>query len=146
MKFAPILRVPNSKLPLQVYTNALDRKIYGCWYEMISLTLKSKKLNRVKQRYYTYKKEMIAVVCYLSVWKVYLLEHKFTIKMDNEINTLKKTLKKLSQQHAQLQEFLAKKDFIQEHKPGDSTELWMLQVGGKLLLLYLLLYKWNLKS
>lgn len=61
-----------------MYTNALDRKIYGCWY-------------------YTYKKEMIAVECYLSVWKVYLLDHKFTIKMDNEINTLKKkTLKKLS--------------------------------------------------
>lgn len=78
-----------------MYTNALDRKIYGCLYETISLTLKSQKLNRVKQRYYTYKKEMIAVVCYLSVYKVYLLEHKFTIKMDNEINTLKKNFEEV---------------------------------------------------
>jgi hypothetical protein len=78
-----------------VYTNALDREIYGCWYEMISLTLKSQKLNRVKQRYYTYKKGMIAVVCYLSVWKVYLLEHKFTIKMDNEMNTFKQNFEEV---------------------------------------------------
>ena len=85
-----MLRMSNFKLPFQVYTDALNREIYGCWYEMIFLSFKSQKLNRIEQRYYTYKKEMIAVMCYISIWRVYILQHKSTIKMDNEMNTFKK--------------------------------------------------------
>ena len=66
---------------------------------------------------------MVAVVHCLQVWRVYLLGTRFVVRTDNVANTFFKTQKKLSPKQARWQEFLAKYDFMWEHKPGKHNQV-----------------------
>ncbi|XP_027768491.1 uncharacterized protein LOC114074698 [Solanum pennellii] len=106
-------------LPFEVHTDASDKAIGGVLVqEGHPVAFGSRKLNDAEQRYSTDEKEMVAVVDYLHVWRVYLLGTRFVVRTDNVANTFFKTQKNLSPKQAQWQEFLAEYDFVWEHKQG----------------------------
>ena len=55
------------------------------------MAFESRKLNDAKKRYSTHEKEMVVVVHYLQVWRVYLLGTRFVVRIDNVANTFFKT-------------------------------------------------------
>ena len=87
------------------------------------VAFESRKLSEAEHRYSTHEKEMVVVVHYLGVWRVYLLGPQFAMKTDNLANTFFKTQKKLSQRQARWQKFLAEYDFMWEHKPGQHNQV-----------------------
>ena len=87
------------------------------------VAFESRKLNDAEQRYSTHEKEMVAVVHYLQVWRVYLLGTRFVVRTDNVANTFFKTQKKLSPKQERWQEFPAEYDFMWEHKPGKHNQV-----------------------
>ncbi|KAJ8763615.1 hypothetical protein K2173_003087 [Erythroxylum novogranatense] len=103
----------------QVHTDASDKAIGGVLVqEGHPVAFESRKLNGAEQRYSTHEKEMLAVVYCLKTWRVYLLGSRFVVRTDNVANIFFRTQKMLSSKQARWQEFLAKYDFVWEHKPG----------------------------
>lgn len=70
------------------------------------IAFESWKLKEAEQKYSAHEKEMLVVVHWLQVWRVYFLRTKFIVKMDNVANTYFLTQKKLSSRQARWQEIL----------------------------------------
>lgn len=116
----PILKLPD----FEVHTDASDKAVGGVLLqEGHPVAFESRKLNDAEQRYSTHEKEMVAVVHCLQTWRVYLLGTKFVVSTDNVANTYFKTKRKLSAKQVRWQEFLAKYDFMWEHKPGKHNQV-----------------------
>ena len=107
-----------------MHTDASDRVLGGMLVqEGYRVAFESLKLDAVKQRYNTNKKEMIAVIHCLETWKHYLMGTRFTVVTNNVANTFFKNQKKLTAKQIRWQEFLADFDFVWVHKPGRHNQV-----------------------
>jgi hypothetical protein len=74
MMFYLVLRLIGFDRSFEVHTNASDKALSRVLKQVGHLVaFKSKKLNNTKQKYLRHEKEMIMIVYYLGIWKVYLL-------------------------------------------------------------------------
>ncbi|KAF3662453.1 hypothetical protein FXO37_12442 [Capsicum annuum] len=120
----PILKLPDFELPFEVHTDASNKAVGGVLVQEGHLVaFESRKLSDAEQRYSTHENEMVAVVHCLQTWKVYLLDTRFTVRIDNVANTFFETHKKLSPKKARWQEFVAEYDFMWEHKSGKHNQV-----------------------
>lgn len=72
--FYLVLRLLGFDRSFEVHINASDKAISRVLIQVGHLVaFKGKKLNNTKQKYLTHEKEMIMIVYYLGIWKVYLL-------------------------------------------------------------------------
>jgi hypothetical protein len=104
---APLLRTPDESLPYEVITDASDLGLGGVLLqEGYPVAFKSRKLNSAELNYQTTKKEMLAVVHALRVWRCYLEGAGFTVYTDHVLNTYFQTQPNLSRRQARWSEIL----------------------------------------
>jgi hypothetical protein len=85
---APLLRTPNEQLPYNVVTDAFDLGLGALLLqEGHPVAFESRKVNSAELNYQTTKKEMLAVVHALRVWRCYLEGADFTVYTDHVSNT-----------------------------------------------------------
>lgn len=107
-----MLKLPDFTQPFEVHRDASNSAIGGVLVqEGHPVAFESRRLNDAERRYSVHKREMLAVVHCLRVWRVYLLSSAFMVQTDNVANTYFTTQKKLSPMQACWQEFLAEFDF-----------------------------------
>jgi hypothetical protein len=85
---APLLCTPNKSLPYEVVTDASDLGLGGVLLqEGYPVACESRKLNDAELNYQTIKKEMLAIVHALLVWRCYLEGAEFIVYTDHVSNT-----------------------------------------------------------
>jgi hypothetical protein len=104
---APLLHTPNESLPYEVVTDASDLEPGGVLSQKgHPVAFESKKLNDAELNYQTTRKEMLALVHALRVWRCYLEDAEFTMYTDHVSNTYFQTQPNLSRRQARWLEFL----------------------------------------
>ena len=83
----------------------------------------SEKLNDSRKKYYTYDKELYALVRALNHWSQYLLAKPFVLFSDHEALKFLKIQHKLNRRHAPWMEFLQAFSFVIKHKPGSQNQV-----------------------
>lgn len=102
----PVLCYPNFDLPFVIDTDACDVGVgVVLLQEEHPIFFYSKKLFPLRQRIFTYAKELWAITDAVHKWHHYLLDHDITIRMDHQ--SLKNLLNQTIQTHEQ-QFFLTK--------------------------------------
>ena len=88
MATEPVLKLPSFTKPFEVVTDASNMAIGGVlMQDDHPVAYESRKLNPTEHRYSAHEKEMLAVIHYLRVWRVYFLSNPFVVKTDNYANT-----------------------------------------------------------
>ena len=108
---------------LKIETDASDFALGGVLIqEGHPIAYESRKLNDAERRYTVSKKEMLAVVYCLRVWRKYLLGSQFVVKTDNSAICHFFDQPKLTAKQVRWQEALAEFVFKFEHKAGKSNQ------------------------
>ena len=108
--------------PFVVETDASDFALGGfLTLEGHPIAYESRKLNSAERRYTVSKKEMLAVIHCLRVWRQYLLGSSFVVKSDNSVICHFFNQSKLTSKQATWKEFLTEFDFKFEHKKGTNS-------------------------
>jgi hypothetical protein len=104
---ASLLRTPDERLPYEVVTDASDLGLGGMLLQKgHPVAFESRKLNSAELNYQTTKKEMLAVVHALRVWRCFLEGEDFTVYTDHVSNTYFQTQPNLSRRQARWSQFL----------------------------------------
>jgi len=82
------------------------------------IAFETQKSNNIERQYTMQEKEIIIVVHCLYIWRHYLLESKFLIKIENMAKRYFQTQKELTPKQVRWQEFLVEFDYIKEYKPS----------------------------
>lgn len=122
---APVLSFPNLQQPFIVDTDASDYGL-GAVLSQVDpesglervVCFASRTLNRAERRYATTRKEMLAVVWALKVFRAYLLGSRFLVRTDHNSLVWLMKFKEPPGQVARWIETLAEYDFVIEHRPG----------------------------
>jgi hypothetical protein len=86
---APLLRIPDERLPYEVVTGASDVGLGAVLLpEGHPVAFESRKLNLAELNYNVTGEEMLAIVHTLYVWRCYLEGANFTMYTDHVLNTL----------------------------------------------------------
>ena len=114
---APLLMLPRSDKPYEMHTDASDFAIGAVLHqkdavngELRPIAYESHKLSEAQRRYVTHKRELLAVVHALKVWRMYLVGCPVTVRTDHAALEWFKTQPKLT--HRQARWSIA----MQEHK------------------------------
>jgi hypothetical protein len=103
----PLLRTPNEQWPYDVVTDASDLDLGAVLLqEGLPVVFESRKLNSAELNHQTTKKEMLAVVHALRVWRCYLEGANFTVYTDHVSNIYFQTQPNMSRRQARWSEFL----------------------------------------
>ncbi|KAK3036719.1 hypothetical protein RJ639_030543 [Escallonia herrerae] len=101
----------------KVHTDASDFALGGVlMQECHPVAYESRKLNEAERRYTTHKKEFLAVVHCLRVWRHYLLGSSFVVRTDNTAVSHFLSQSKLTKKQARWQELLAEFNFMIEYR------------------------------
>ncbi|KAL2237813.1 UNVERIFIED_CONTAM: hypothetical protein Sindi_0973000 [Sesamum indicum] len=85
------------------------------------VAFESRKLKDVERLYSVHKKELLAVVHCLRLWRYYLLSSPFVVRTDNTAVSHFMSRLKLTSRQARWQELLSKFHFVLEYRVGSSN-------------------------
>src|SRR5579884_4042722 len=120
---APVLLLPDPKLPFIVITDASDFIIGAVLSQNQDkndqpIAFESRKLSLAEQNYPVHEKELLAIVHAIRLWKSYLEGQKFTVVTDHAFLEYIKTQHNLSKRQAHWLETLQASNFEVKYKPG----------------------------
>ena len=118
---APLFRTPNESKPYEVVTDASDLGLGAVLLQDgHPVAFESRKINSAELNYTVTKKEMLAVVHALRVWRCYLERAEFTVFTDHVSNTFFQTQPTLSRRQARWSEFLQRFGIFKwEYRKGE---------------------------
>ncbi|KAF7826402.1 Transposon Ty3-G Gag-Pol polyprotein [Senna tora] len=117
--YAPILVLPDFNKTFEIECDASGIRIGAVlMQEKRPIAYFSEKLNGAQLRYYTYDKELYALVRALDVWQHYLLPKEFVIHTDHESLKHLKGQGKLNKRHATWVEFIEAFPYVICYKQG----------------------------
>jgi len=120
---APILILPDPKLPFTVTTDASEYAIGAVLSQNQGkgeqpIVYESRKLTSAEQNYPIHEKELLAIIHAIRLWRPYLEGQKFTVVTDHASLEYIKTQGNLSKRQARWLETLQANDFDVKYKPG----------------------------
>jgi hypothetical protein len=123
---APVLRKPDFNLPFILTTDASDTAIGQVLSQDDGngerpVAYKSRRMTAAEINYPIYKKEMLAVIHALKVFRIYLEGQKFKVITDYKSLTYWQTQPVVSRRQARWTELLAEYDFEMEYRPGKTN-------------------------
>lgn len=125
---APVLIIPNPKLPYTVVTDASGFAIGAALCQDHGNGLQpcaylSRKMNDHEKNYPVHEQELLAIVHTLKEWRHYLLGNHFTVITDHKSLIYLKTQDKLSSRQARWSELLQQYDFECVYRPGKENNV-----------------------
>ncbi|KAL0303356.1 UNVERIFIED_CONTAM: Transposon Tf2-11 polyprotein [Sesamum radiatum] len=122
MVIDPVLALPNMSKSFVVETDASDFALGGVlMQDGHPVAFESRKLKDVERCYSVHKKELLAVVHCLRLWRHYMLGSPFVVKADNTAVSHFMTQPKLTSRQARWQELLSEFHFVLEYRAGSSN-------------------------
>ena len=120
---APVLRLPDFKLPFIVVTDASMSAVGDVLMQDDGdgerpIAYKSRKLNDAESRYTVHEQELLAIIVCLRTWRCYLEGMNFIIRTDHKSLEHVQTRKYLSRRMTRWVEYLQQFNFTIEYKPG----------------------------
>ncbi len=120
---APVLRLPDFKLPFIVVTDASIIAVGGVLMQDDGqgerpIAYESRKLNDVESRYPVHEQELLAIIVCLRTWRCYLEGMNFIIRTDHKSLEHIPTQKHLSRRMVRWIEYLQQFNFKIEYRPG----------------------------
>ena len=125
---APVLIIPNPKLPYTIVTDASGFAIGAALCQDHSKGLQpcaylSRKMNDHERNYPVHEQELLAIVHALREWRHYLLGSKFTVITDHRSLQYLATQDKLSARQTRWSEFLQQFDYEIKYRPGKENDV-----------------------
>ena len=119
---APILTIPNSDEPYEVYSDASGRGL-GCVLMQNGhvVAYASRQLKPHEQNYPTHDLELAAVIFALKIWRCYLYGVKFQIFSDHKSLKYLFTQKDLNLRQRRWMEYMEDYDFTLQYHPGKAN-------------------------
>jgi hypothetical protein len=126
---APILTSPDNSAPFRIEADSSDFATGavlsqqspndGKWHPVAFL---SKSLSAVERNYEIHDKEMLAIIRAMEEWRHFLegAEHPFEVRTDHKNLEYFRSAKKLNRRQARWSLYLARFDFVLQHRPGKS--------------------------
>ena len=128
LKSAPILSLPNPKLPFVIHTDASGFALGAVLQQdqgngLQPCAYMSHKMLPAETRYATHEKELLAIVRACKDWRPYLHGNPFTVRVCTDHNSLQylKTQPSLTARQARWTDKLAEFDFTIEYVTGTSN-------------------------
>ena len=123
---APVLAMPNAKVPFVLDTDTSDRSVGAELIqvqggEKSAVVYASLTLTPEQQKYCTTRKELLAIIRFSRQFRHYLLERHFTVRTDHNSLTWLMNFKEPQGQLARWLEELSQFDMEIQHRPGKKT-------------------------
>jgi hypothetical protein len=126
MTVAPVLVLPDPKLPFVVHTDASGYAIGAVLQQdqgkgLQPVAFLSKKMLDAETRYPVHEQELLAIIHALSSWRHYLSGAKFVVRTDHKSLQFFKTQPQLSGRQSRWKDVIANFDFDIEYVDGKSN-------------------------
>ena len=126
MTSAPVLAIPDPKLPYYVYTDSSQFGVGGVLLQdqgkgMQPCAYISHKLSDAERNYKTHEQELLGIIYALDKWRPYLEGADFRVNSDHKSLEELQTQPKLSRRQARWVEFLQAYDCKVSYVPGEKT-------------------------
>ena len=126
MSSAPVLVLPDPKLPFVVHTDASGYAVGAVLQQdqgkgLQPVAFLSKKMLDAETRYPVHEQELLAIIHALSSWRHYLSGAKFTVRTDHKSLQFFKTQPQLSGRQSRWKDVIANFDFDIEYVDGKSN-------------------------
>lgn len=126
MSTAPVLVLPDPKLPFVVHTDASGYATGAVLQQdqgqgLQPVAFLSKKMLDAETRYPVHEQELLAIIHALSTWRHYLSGSKFTVRTDHKSLQFFKTQPQLSGRQSRWKDVISNFDFDIEYVDGKSN-------------------------
>jgi hypothetical protein len=126
MQSAPVLALPDPKLPYVVHTDASGFAVGAVLMQdqgkgLQPIAFLSKKMNDAETRYPVHEQELLAIIHALSTWRHYLHGPKFKVMTDHHSLRYFKTQPNLSGRQSRWKDTIANFDFEIEYMKGEAN-------------------------
>ena len=126
MTVAPVLVLPDPKLPFVVHTDASGYAVGAVLQQdqgrgLQPIAFLSKKMLDAETRYPVHEQELLAIIHALGTWRHYLSGNKFTVRTDHKSLKYFMTQPQLSGRQSRWKDIIANFDFDIEYVDGKSN-------------------------